>query len=155
LKENPWCDWFTVEMQREIESKVEILNDFVVRSNEILKEYDKNTSETEQYITVKYIAMVPVDAVTIDPFSETRLEKCEEWVDEKTTSRAFFAVRDGKVLLGSEYLPRLYREYDHDQEPPKKHVVIDGNHRIAAARKKGLSTILATIMETITIKKPS
>ncbi len=146
-----FAKWFNIYTEEKMIENVEILNNKVVRENFSLKEY--STYQGEQWITVRYVAIIPVDEIEINPFSEDRKINIRKWLDEKRLSRMFYCFgEDNRIRIAVGFLPSLYRYYKYNEQP-SSYQVADGQHRIAVAREKGITHILANISDTIVFRK--
>src|SRR5271157_5153958 len=90
--ENSYCDWYTIDVQSDLESTVEILSDSAIKEGRKLKKYYIDDNDSTQVVEVQYIGIINVYEVEIDPFSEGRLDRARQWVNEKTIGRLFFSI---------------------------------------------------------------
>jgi hypothetical protein len=148
VEEYPYTDFFSLDIEREVEESVEILSNKVVKEHRVLKRFFKD--KNKQYITVHYIGFIDPSDVEISTFSERRLDKARGWMTELEMSRVFYTIKqeDKSVAIASGYLPQLFRSYEAGEKPGKFRVT-NGNHRIAVAIEKGIKHVLADITETV------
>lgn len=154
-QEECFCPWFTSSIQDQLEASVEILNDKIAREHDTLKEYRVEDRGRTQLVTIRYVGIVNVNDIEINPFSNDRIERARQWVTEKTMGRMFFSIKpDGTANMLWLTIANLSREYDHDVEPGKFKVT-DGQHRIAVAIEQGVEKMMASVVETIKFHEPT
>lgn len=150
--ENPFLKWFTVSVQVKMENMVDILNVKAYKedSYDELKNYYCDREKNIQYLSLDYFRYVPFEEIIINAWSDIKLEKTLKIVDELNTAIIPYNDKKKGIVIGGGNLclPRIGRSYFYN-ERPGKYKIIDGNHRIEAARLKGFSGIMCNCNDLI------